>query len=179
MGGKNWPSMSYSPQTKALYIPYINSCIAFVFKDVEKKPGGGGAGYGAFRFFVDPRADGKLGSLVSMDLDGKILWKKTQAAPFMSATLATAGGLLFVSDIDRYLYALDIRTGDVLWKTRTASTGHGFPASYAVNGRQYIAVPIGYGAPWADEYVPGFKLHPGIPPRPGNGIVVFALPQDR
>jgi outer membrane protein assembly factor BamB len=71
-------------------------------------------------------------TLVLLDLDGTVLWRKTQVAPFMSAVLAT-GRLIFVSDYDRYLYALDAENGNVLWKTRTASTGHGFPATLRRN----------------------------------------------
>ena len=56
------------------------------------------------------------------------------------------------------------------------TTGHGFPMTYAVNGRQYIAMPIGVGTPWIDIY--GKQLMPEIPPaRPGNAVVVFALPR--
>ncbi len=117
-----------------------------------------------------------MGSLVALDLDGKVLWRNTQVLPFVSSTLATAGRLLFIADYDRYFYAFDIETGKVLWRTRLATTGHGFPASYAVNGRQYIAIPIGFGAPWVDVF--GAKLLPkNTGGKPGNGLVVFALPQ--
>ena len=165
-------------QTQALYIPYLNSCVTFTFVPVEQKPGGGGPGLGPFTFSIDPRANGNMGSLVALDLDGQVLWRLTRRVPFVSATLATAGGLLFIADHDRYFYALDIETGEVLWQTRLATTGHGFPASYAVDGRQFIAIPTGYGSPWVDVF--GANLLPEIPPsKPGNGLVVFALPQER
>jgi alcohol dehydrogenase (cytochrome c) len=111
-----------------------------------------------------------------MDTTGKVLWRHQQRAPFVSATLATAGGLLLLADYNRYMYAFDVKSGKVLWQTRLATTGHGFPMTYAVNGRQYIAMPIGVGTPWIDIY--GKQLMPEIPPaRPGNAVVVFALPR--
>ena len=177
MGGKNWPSMAYSPKTEALYIPYLNSCVTMTFVPVERKPSGGGPGFGAVTFNIDPRANGNMGSLVALDLDGNTVWRLSRRVPFVSATLATAGDLLFVADHDRYFYALDIETGAVLWQNRLATTGHGFPASYAIDGRQYIAIPTGYGAPWVDVY--GAELLPEITPsKPGNALVVFALPAE-
>jgi alcohol dehydrogenase (cytochrome c) len=107
-----------------------------------------------------------------------VLWKHQQRAPFVSATLATAGGLLFVADLERYVYAFDVKTGQVLWQTRLATGVHGsgFPASYAVDGRQYIAMPVG-GGTVLDMFAP--QLVPEITPAKGdnNSLVVFALPQ--
>ena len=175
MGGKNWPSMAYSPQTQALYIPYLNSCVTMTFVPVEKKPGGGGPGLGPVEFRIDERANGNMGALVALNLDGEVLWRRDQHLPYVSATLTTAGHLLFVSDYDRYFYALDVDTGEALWQTRMATTGHGWPLSYAVDGRQYIAIPIGSGSPWVEVFAASF-LPP--PPKAGNGIMVFALPEE-
>src|SRR5262249_33862811 len=95
-----------------------------------------------------------------------------------TAALATGGGLVFAGTYDRYLYAFDAKTGAILWQLRAATSVQGFPVSYAVRGRQYIAVPVGTGGPMlAPQRIEG--LVPGVPrPPAGNSIMVFALPQE-
>jgi alcohol dehydrogenase (cytochrome c) len=112
-----------------------------------------------------------------MSTSGEILWKKRQRASFNTAALTTAGGLVFVGDWNRYIYAYDVKSGAQLWQTRAATSAQGFPISYAVRGRQYIAVPVGVGAAsWGTE-IP-IKLTPELKrPNSGNSIMVFALPQ--
>src|SRR5262249_14433043 len=101
IGGKNWPSMAYSPDVHAFYVPYLHSCGQMTFMKVEQTPGGGGNGGGSMKFFPNPASDGNVGVFVALDLNGAVLWKYRQHAPFVSATLATAGGLVFVADLDR------------------------------------------------------------------------------
>jgi alcohol dehydrogenase (cytochrome c) len=91
---------------------------------------------------------------------------------FLTGVLTTGGGLAFVGDLDRWFQAFDVDTGKVLWKTRLGAGAHGYPISYAVNGRQYVAVTTGLGV---------FKLmtaeqSPEIyQPNGGNQIYVFEL----
>ena len=91
----------------------------------------------------------------------------------LTAVLSTAGGLAFVGDVDRYFKAFDVKTGKEVWRTRLGAPVHGFPISYAANGKQYIAVTTGIGV---------FKLltakqSPDIyQPNGGNAIYVFELP---
>jgi alcohol dehydrogenase (cytochrome c) len=126
-------------------------------------------------FTVHPQADGKPGTLVAMDLDGKVLWQRDQRAPFVSATLATAGGLVFIADYEGFLYAFDAKSGQVLWQKRLEVAGHGFPASYAAGGRQFVAVPTGAVTVidlYSRQFVPEIT-----PPKGSNALVVFALPR--
>jgi len=91
----------------------------------------------------------------------------------LTSVLSTAGGLAFVGDVDRYFKAFDVKTGKELWRTRLGAPVHGFPITYAANGKQYIAVTTGIGV---------FKLltakqSPDIyQPNGGNAIYVFELP---
>lgn len=57
--------------------------------------------------------------------------------------LTTAGGLVFTGDAQGYLIAFDARSGKVLWKFQAGGTIIAPPISYALNGRQYIAVAAG------------------------------------
>jgi alcohol dehydrogenase (cytochrome c) len=115
-----------------------------------------------------------LGRLTSIDLrDLSVRWSHTQRAMFMTGALATGGGLTFIGDLDRYFKAFDTGTGKVLWQTRLGAPLHGYPITYSVAGKQYIAVPTGMGV---------FKLMtareaPDIyQPAGGNAIYVFELP---
>jgi alcohol dehydrogenase (cytochrome c) len=73
---------------------------------------------------------------------GKTLWKYEQRAGMM-ALFTSAGGLLFGGDLAGRFRAFDQRTGKVLWETNLGSQVTGFPMTYAVNGRQYVAVSTG------------------------------------
>ena len=63
----------------------------------------------------------------------------------MTAVLSTAGGVAFVGDMDRTFRAIDVKTGKVLWETRLATSVQGFPLTFSIAGRQYIAVTSGLG----------------------------------
>ena len=175
-GFRNWAAMAYSPQTQAFYIPAEMSCARQTFLDVKKEPGGGGAGYGRRDDYLDPRSGGTLGRFIAVSTSGTVLWSQKQRAPFTTAALTTAGGLVFVGDWNRYIHAFDSKTGESLWQVRAPTSGQGFPVSYAVGGRQYVAVPVGVGAGTWFSSVPA-KLSPELKrPNAGNAILVFALP---
>ena len=126
--------------------------------------------------YLHPKSGGNLGEFVAMDLSGKILWKYRQRATFNSTTLTTAGDLAFIGDWNRYIDAFDAKTGDLLWQTRAGASVQGGIITYAVHGRQYLAVPIGTGASsWANQ-APMQATPELTRPRHGNAVVVFALP---
>jgi alcohol dehydrogenase (cytochrome c) len=171
-GGHNWQSTAYYPPTQSLIIPQQQLCVDMVGRHVVMKEGEGGYG-GESTVYPMPGSNGMLARLSSWDLEQmKERWVHQQRAMFLTSVLTTAGGLAFVGDVDRYLKAFDVDTGKVLWQTRLGAALHGFPVSYAVNGKQYVAVPTGMGV---------FKLltakqSPEIyQPNGGNELYVFAL----
>ena len=120
-----------------------------------------------------PGTDGHYGRLSSWDVKTlKERWTHTQRAMFLTGVLSTEGGLAFVGDLDRFFKAFDADTGKELWKTRLGAPLHGYPITYSVNGKQYIAVPTGMGV---------FKLMTAqqIPdvyqPSGGNELYVFEV----
>ncbi|MGD8384929.1 MAG: PQQ-binding-like beta-propeller repeat protein [Lysobacterales bacterium] len=172
-GGHNWQASAYYPATHSLIIPLHQLCAEMTGREVKKVEGYGGYG-GDSTVYPMPGANGMLGKLVSYDLDTmKQKWAYQQRAMFLTGALTTAGGLVFIGDLDRYFKAFDADTGKELWKVRLGAGLHGFPISYAVNGKQYIAVPTGMGV---------FKLltamqEPEIyQPNGGNALYVFTLP---
>jgi outer membrane protein assembly factor BamB len=54
------------------------------------------------------------------------------------SALTTGGGLVFVGDSDRCLYAHDVATGKVLFQVRVAGIPTGSPIAYAVRGKEYF-----------------------------------------
>jgi alcohol dehydrogenase (cytochrome c) len=176
-GFKSWRAMAYSPQTAALYVPMNLNCERAIFGQVEKVVGRGGTGPVQRKDFKHPRSGGSLGEFQAIDVKtGRTLWRHRTASPSNTAALATAGGLVFGGDWDRHMYAYDAATGAILWQTRLPQSAQGFPVTYAVNGKQYVAMPAGYGGGSWSTLVPS-ELAPEIRrPNGGNVLMVFALP---
>ena len=86
--------------------------------------------------------------------------------------MATGGGLVFGGDANGRFRAFDHETGEVLWEINLGSPVSGFPVSYAVDGRQYVAVSTGGAATTASF----LQLTPELRPSNGNNLFVFALP---
>ena len=93
----------------------------------------------------------------------------------MTGALTTRAGLVFIGDLDRYFKAFDLKTGKQLWQTRLGAPTHGYPISYAVDGKQYVAVPTGMGVFRAMTAVMSPHIYQ---PANGQALYVFALNDD-
>ena len=180
LGVRNWRATANHPETQALYIPIHPSCVKGVFNEVERREHTPGVHY----FYRDPASTGwissggsphpkspdHLGHLIAMDIkSGKILWQHSMRTRPTAAALTTAGGLVVGADLQRYMYIHDVATGDILFQTRLPTPGLGFPITYAVSGKQYLAIPVGRDLP-RDRIVDDEM-------ETQNGIYVFALPE--
>lgn len=171
-GGHNWQAMAFNRDARTLVIPLHQLCSDLVGRSVEREIGKGGYG-GDSRSFEMPGSKGMLGRLAAWNVDTlKPEWVHDQRAMFMSGVLTTAGGLAFVGDLDRYFTAFDIADGKELWRTRLGAAAHGYPVSYAVDGRQFIAVPTGMGVFRAMTAVVSPDIYQ---PANGQALYVFEL----
>ncbi len=175
-GFKSWRSMAYHPDTQAFYVPLLVSCERTTFgPGPELVEGGGGVGLSRRVHLMHPDRPDGVGELVAIDVDGDILWRHRTRTAIDSAVLTTGGGLVVAGDWDRNLYVHDARSGDILFQTRMPSSVSGFPVSYAVDGRQYLAVPVGTD-PSLWSGISG-QLTPDRqrPDAGGHGLFVFTL----
>jgi alcohol dehydrogenase (cytochrome c) len=181
-GFKSLRAMAYHPATQALYVPLNLNCETAIFEQMERREGGGGVGPVRVQGYqFHPKSPDGMGELQAMDVrTGKSLWQQRRRAPYNTATLTTGGGLVFVGAWDRMVFAYDATTGTALWQSRLPTMANGFPITYAVDGKQYVAIGAGAtitGSSWANR-VPNELLKEMRNPSAGNGIFVFALPED-
>ncbi len=180
VGARSWPPTSYNPQTKILYLPLTEGCMA---GGPDGSKGLLTSGVGLTMRPHPDSSDGNMGRLQAVNLARRQLaWSHRQPTPLVSATLATGGGVVFFGDLDPSLKAFDDTTGELLWQAELDDIPGSNLITYRVNGRQYVAVVVGQpnnvARDWSAIYRRFAELKGlSIEDSPGGGaaIWVFAL----
>lgn len=152
VGGSEWNSAAFSPQTNMLYTGAVDWCANVMLKrdTVNFPPPGQGYWFGAETpqpQIMDP-PDRARGWVTAFDAEnGAVRWKYEASKPILAAVTPTAGGIVLTADMGGELYAFDAASGRILWQTDTGlSTGGGI-VTYNAGGRQLIAVAAGMKSP--------------------------------
>ena len=169
-GGKDWEAGAYSPLTNLMYFPLRNTCARMmVVESDETLPLELYAL--AVRNEIAPGTD-QVGTVQAISAEtGATAWRHDQRAATTSL-VATGGGLVFGGDANGRFRAFDDATGEVLWEINLGSPLTGFPITFAVDGRQYVAASTGVGG----NPLAFLALTPELRPSFGNNLFVFALP---
>jgi alcohol dehydrogenase (cytochrome c) len=169
-GGNNGAyNSAYSPKTGMIYVPVIESCMAFrkglaVF--IEGVPYVGG---GPQR--VDTLAGKSYGHLSAIDVaTGEIKWRYDDPESMMGGVLTTAGGVVITGNARGHVLGFDAQTGEEVWRFNTGSGIRSHPVAYQLDGRTFLAVGSGGGG--GVHYSTGASRM--VPE--GSTLFVFELP---
>jgi len=139
-GSTNWASPSYSPRTGLLYVPVREMGSIYFKTATEYKPG-------TYYTGGSEKALGEeaTGAIRAIDVKtGKRVWDFPLPSPMWAGVLSTAGGLVFSGSQEGNFYALDAMTGKPLWNFQTGGPIRSGPMSFAVDGKQHVAVCGGH-----------------------------------
>ncbi|MCB2066945.1 MAG: PQQ-dependent dehydrogenase, methanol/ethanol family, partial [Erythrobacter sp.] len=179
-GGHNWPPMAFSPRTGLVYIPAQDVGMPYAPADEQQVVGAytsGVAMNAGGAMTAEDRAAlyaGMKGYLIAWDpVHQREAWRVDQQAPFNGGVLATGGGLVFAGNTARELVAYDESTGERLWAFDAQTGVLAPPITYAMDGKQYVAVMAGWGGGWPlTGGVMALQAGESIGP---NRLLVFAL----
>jgi alcohol dehydrogenase (cytochrome c)/quinohemoprotein ethanol dehydrogenase len=182
-GAHTWHPMSYSPKTGLVYIPANQTAGTFASYAEEWVPGEVGMQTGVDFSAGAMPADTEereswlkktTGTLLAWDpVAGSTRWSVQHPGPANGGTLSTAGNLVFQGTAGGEFRAYAADTGKQLWSFAAQTGVAAGPATYTVNGRQYVAVLAGWGTLWdlfAGVLAPSSGRVPNV-----SRLLVFAL----
>jgi len=140
IGGSNWQNPSYDPGHSMMYVVAFDGDMGYRSVPVNYEAGRqylGGAPY--------PSNEPGKSSLLAIDTNtGAVKWQYPTFRPSLGAgVLATGSGLVFLATGDGNLIALESTTGKSLWHFQTGASIASSPISYAIEGRQFVAISAG------------------------------------
>jgi PQQ-dependent dehydrogenase (methanol/ethanol family) len=159
LGGAQWSPAAWDPQANTYFIEGVHHPATYFTKPLEPKPGQPWTSYTYMELSKTERG----GTLTAIDAaTGRIRWQRSAAQPLVGGLLVTAGGVVFAGEGSGAFRAYDARSGQSLWSYMAEAGVNAPPVTYAVNGRQYVAVAAGGNSLF------NFKT--------GDQLLVFALP---
>ncbi|GAC1311416.1 MAG: PQQ-dependent methanol/ethanol family dehydrogenase [Vulcanimicrobiaceae bacterium] len=163
-GGVEYNGGSYDPKTNMFYVPSVDECG--VWKKLPR------ATYLAGQFYLGglfPKFSGpSTGWMNAIDIStGKFAWRTKEPLPALGGALATSSGLVFTGMLTGQFKAFDAKTGKTLWHDATGSPIIAPPASYEIDGKQFVAIASGQAG---NQLVPAMpKVSPG-----GSFVTAYA-----
>jgi alcohol dehydrogenase (cytochrome c) len=143
-GGVAWNGPAYSPDTHLLYVPATDWCGTYYSAGTARHVPG--VLYMGGSYVPDAESTAK-GWLTALDArTGMVRWRYPSPKPLVAGVTATAGGLVFTGELTGDFIALDADTGRLLYRFYTGAGILGGVVTYAVGGRQYVAVASGGGS---------------------------------
>ena len=140
LGGVLWNGPAYHPGLNMLFVNAVDWCSTFK-KAKEFRPEQGGYMGGSSTF--DPLEKSR-GWLTAIDAaTGQVRWKYESQRPLLAAVTATSADLIFTGELTGDFLVLDAREGKVLYRFKAGAPLNGGVITYAINGRQYVAVNSG------------------------------------
>ena len=152
-GAHNWHPMSYNPETGLVYIPAQGVPLvqstdpAWELNSHKPMSTMSGMGWNLGYLFnaVAPDAT-PFGQLLAWDpVNQREVWRAEYVSPWNGGTLTTAGNLVFQGTADGRFMAYNATNGEILWQTPVGSGVVAAPATYEVNGTQYVSIAVGWG----------------------------------
>ena len=153
-GGHTWHAMSYNPETELVYIPALHLAAGYSDEGIDLETwrsiefmGGMGVDIG---LDVEGQPRSYPASLIAWDpVNQEAAWTVAQDDFWNAGTMTTAGGLVFQGRADGHFLAYNAATGDILWDFNTGLGISAPPITYKINGRQYVALLVGWGGGYA------------------------------
>lgn len=162
-GAHGWNPMAFHPGHALSYIPVV---------DAPTDRGGE-------EIVMVTEVDGKPhapGKLVAMDpVNGRIRWSVHRDLPFNGGLLTTGGDLVFQGAASGRFEAFAAGTGERLWSVQTGSAINAAPASYSIDGVQYVLIPIGAGGGLQFQYP---QMHSAEASKGPTRLLAFTLGGD-
>lgn len=160
-GGSNWSPAAVDEKAGLAYVAAMHLPMRYVIREIPADGDKPAIKTSAFETIDDGEHWGTL-TAIDLKASGKIAWQQKTDDPLIGGVLATAGGLVFTGEGKGDLTAFDAKSGDRMWSFNCGAGVNAPPVSYAVGGKQFIAVAAG-----------GNKLF-GF--RQGGAVIAFGLP---
>ena len=161
LGGVEWNGPAYNPLTNLIYTPAVDWCGTFYSVDsVRFVPG---ALYLGGTYVEDVTSQGWVTAVDGSD--GSVAWRYRSERPMIAAVTTTSGVVVFTAETTGDFLVFDATSGQELYRHDLGGPAGGGVVTYAVDGKQYVAVVSGQPSPFWIEEDPGTLK-----------VSVFALP---
>ena len=145
-GGSNWSPTSYDASKGVVYVAGLHMPFTYRLETTPAKDGNPEVRYSAF----EPAKEPQYGLLSAIDLKngGKIVWQHKTPEILVGGVLASKGGLVFMGEGNGDFSAFEATSGKKLWTFHCGAGVNAPPISYAIGGKQYVAVAAGGSSIW-------------------------------